>query len=75
MIGVDTSFLVAFEVKSHPLHETARNIGRQYQAELFGLAPQVVGEFIHIVTDSKRFERPPPNIMGSLLVHLPVSAS
>ena len=58
MIGIDTSFLVAFEVSSHPLYEPARRLAEHYQGESFGLAPQVVAEFIHVVTDSKRFEQP-----------------
>lgn len=58
MIGIDTSFLVAFEVSSHPLNGPARQLAEHYQGESFGLAPQVVAEFIHVVTDPKRFEYP-----------------
>jgi predicted nucleic acid-binding protein len=58
MIGVDTSFLVAFEVSSHPQHDAARAFARRYEREGFGCAPQVLAEYVHIVTDPRRFERP-----------------
>ncbi|WP_455383523.1 type II toxin-antitoxin system VapC family toxin [Salinispira pacifica] len=58
MIGIDTSFLVAFEIGSHPENSAARSLAKRYSSESFGLAPQVLAEFIHVVTDPKRFERP-----------------
>ncbi|HUX19691.1 MAG TPA: PIN domain-containing protein [Spirochaetia bacterium] len=58
MIGVDTSFIVAFEIVSHPEHEHARAFARRYAAEGLGCAPQVLAECIHIVTDPRRFELP-----------------
>ena len=60
MIGVDTSFLVAFELGTHPLHERARRIAADYAGESFAVAPQVTAEFIHVVTDPRRFEKPLP---------------
>ena len=58
--GIDTSFLVAVEVSGHPGHASARKLlGRLLGAgDSFALAPQVLGEFIHIVTDERRFARP-----------------
>ena len=58
MIGVDTSFLVAFEIEEHRLHETAVAFARDRREEGFGVAPQVLAEFIHVVTDPRRMERP-----------------
>ena len=58
MIGIDTSFLVAFEDSSHQLHPAARSVAERYAAETFALAPQVLTEFVHVVTDPRRFEHP-----------------
>lgn len=61
MIGLDTSFLVAVTVREHAAHPEA---WRLFEAEMRGrngsyaLAPQVLNEFAHIVTDQRRFERP-----------------
>jgi predicted nucleic acid-binding protein len=58
--GLDTSFLVAVEVKSHKEHARAR---ARFQALLkaqdtFALAPQILAEVIHVVTDPRRFSSP-----------------
>jgi predicted nucleic acid-binding protein len=58
--GLDTSFLVALEVASHDEHITCR---RQMQRLLdagdsFALAPQILAEFVHAVSDPKRFSAP-----------------
>lgn len=58
--GIDTSFLVAVEVGSHADHARAR---AQFQKLLkagdsFAIAPQILAEFIHIVTDPRRFSAP-----------------
>lgn len=58
MIGIDSSFLVSFEIGSHPANADARSVAGRYRSELFGLAPQVLAEFVHVVTDAKRLERP-----------------
>ncbi len=58
MIGIDTSFLVAFELNDHPSHDTARRAAAEHAAEGFAIAPQVLAEFVHVVTDSRRFEQP-----------------
>lgn len=58
--GIDTGFLVAAEVAEHANHAAAR----QKLAELlavgdhFAVIPQVLAEFIHVVTDPHRFARP-----------------
>jgi predicted nucleic acid-binding protein len=58
--GLDTTFLVEVEIAGHPLHRAARRLlARCADAgDTFGLAPQVLAEFIHVVTDPRRFERP-----------------
>lgn len=61
MIGIDTSFLVGLAVREHPAHPSCR---RLFESEILGrpgvmaIAPQVLAEFLHIVTDPRRFERP-----------------
>jgi predicted nucleic acid-binding protein len=58
--GLDTSFLVAVEVGSHAEHVACRaRFKRLLKAgDTFSLAPQILAEFIHIVTDPKRFSAP-----------------
>jgi len=60
MHGVDTSFLVAAEVTEHAEHADARaTLARLLGAgDLIAIAPQVLAEFIHIVTDPRRFTQP-----------------
>ncbi len=58
MIGIDTSFLVAFEVEEHASHNSARQLAREHSDDGFALAPQVLTEFAHVVTDARRFEKP-----------------
>jgi predicted nucleic acid-binding protein len=63
MIGVDTSFLVGLAVREHPVHPRCLSL---FEAEIRGreasmaMAPQVLAEFCHVVTDPRRFERPLP---------------
>jgi predicted nucleic acid-binding protein len=59
-IGVDTTFLVEVSLREHPGHIAAREeLGRRLAAgDTFVLAPQVVSEFVHVVTDARRFEHP-----------------
>jgi len=58
--GIDTGFLVAAEVVEHTSHLAARaRIAALVAAgDGFALAPQVLAEFIHVVTDNKRFITP-----------------
>ncbi len=61
MIGVDTTFLVQLELVELPAHKQALEL---LQREILSpqvplaLTPQVLTEFIHIVTDPRRFQRP-----------------
>jgi predicted nucleic acid-binding protein len=60
MHGIDTSFLVAVEVSEHPQHPAAYKRLKKLLAagENLALAPQVLAEFIHVITDQKRFASP-----------------
>ncbi len=61
MIGLDTTVLVAHEISETPRHQSVRAaIHRLSNEEVshFALAPQVIHEFIHVVTDPRRFEVP-----------------
>ncbi|MFM2168816.1 MAG: hypothetical protein RIS79_3187 [Verrucomicrobiota bacterium] len=59
-LGIDTGFLVAAEVAEHADHASARLKFQQFRAagDHFALAPQVLAEFVHEVTDPKRFSQP-----------------
>ena len=61
MVGLDTSVLVHLEIKESPEHSRAHDWLRREILdgdETIALTPQVLTEFIHVVTDPKRFERP-----------------
>ena len=58
--GIDTSFLVATELASHSRHADSRQLLKQLSraSDQFALAPQVLAEFAHVVTDSRRCANP-----------------
>jgi predicted nucleic acid-binding protein len=58
--GIDTTFLIEAEVLEHPRHEKADAFKQRFleSSNTFALTPQVVEEFIHIITDKKRFKNP-----------------
>jgi predicted nucleic acid-binding protein len=58
--GLDTGFLVAAEVAGHAEHSAARGTLARLvgTGDLIAVAPQVLAEFIHIVTDRRRFGSP-----------------
>ena len=58
--GIDTGYLVAAEVAEHPDHQAARQKFLSFRAtgDRFALVPQVLAEFVHVVTDPKRFTQP-----------------
>ena len=61
MFGIDTTFLVQAELREAPGNTAARAwlnelVVRDRPA--LGLAPQVLTEFIHVVTDPRRFSSP-----------------
>lgn len=61
MIGADTSFLIELDVEEHPRHAQAHDTLRREildAGQPLVLAPQVLAEFVHIVTDPRRFRQP-----------------
>lgn len=60
MHGLDTGFLVAVEVAEHPSHVDSRRCLTELitRGDTLAIAPQIIAEFIHIVTDAKRFSQP-----------------
>ena len=59
--GVDTTFLVQVEVREVSGHEEARgwlNEALSRHPQPLALAPQVLTEFVHVVTDPRRFASP-----------------
>jgi predicted nucleic acid-binding protein len=58
--GLDAGFLVAAEVREHAAHAGARSTLAQVLSagDVIAIAPQVLPEFIHVVTDSRRFTQP-----------------
>jgi predicted nucleic acid-binding protein len=61
MIGIDTTFIVQLEIQEMPEHARAHELLRRAvidAGDAVALAPQVLTEFLHVVTDARRFERP-----------------
>lgn len=60
MIGLDTSILVARAIPEHPDHikVCARLDGLSSAGRSFALTSGALAEFVHIVTDPRRFEDP-----------------
>jgi predicted nucleic acid-binding protein len=61
MHGIDTTFLVEVEIKEASGHETARawlDNALAKSSQPLALAPQVLTEFVHVVTDPRRFAQP-----------------
>ena len=58
--GVDTTFLVEAEVAGHPHHSWAAVTLDSVlnEGDSLAIAPQVLAEFVHVVTDAKRFAQP-----------------
>jgi predicted nucleic acid-binding protein len=58
--GLDTGFLVAAAVAEHADHGAARlELSAMVAAgDRIALAPQVLAEFIHVVTNPRRFTGP-----------------
>lgn len=60
--GLDTDFLVQVAVSGHPRHAAAKlKLDELLDAgDVLVLAPQVLAEFIHVITDDRRFSQPFP---------------
>jgi predicted nucleic acid-binding protein len=58
--GLDTSFLVAVEVGSHEKHHSCRSCFQKLlkAGDTFSIAPQILAEFLHVITDPRRFASP-----------------
>ena len=58
--GLDTSVVVASELAGHTRHEASRMLLERLSHEggTVALAPQVLAEFLHIVTDPRRCTTP-----------------
>lgn len=59
IVGIDTDFL-RLAILEHPQHELTCELRDRHLdgGDRFALMPQVVSEFVHVVTDSRRFEKP-----------------
>jgi len=59
-VGIDTDFLVRLAVMEHVGHEAAERTRDECldAGARFAVAPQVIAEFVHVVTDARRFETP-----------------
>ena len=57
MTGIDTTFLVAWEMPEHPRHGDCRTCmtGFSETGERLALTPSVLAEFLHVATDPRRF--------------------
>jgi len=61
MIGLDTTVLLAYELREAVGHATVRahiTEASRTCREQYALAPQVLQEFLHVATDPRRFEHP-----------------
>jgi predicted nucleic acid-binding protein len=58
--GLDTSFLLAVEIVEHAHHADALRLLTELlaQGDRMAIAPQVLAEFVHVVTDERRFQQP-----------------
>ena len=62
LVGADTPLLIAHSLSDHPDHAAAVRLIEAVLdgGQLLALCPIVVDEFIHVVTDPRRFEHPLP---------------
>jgi len=58
--GIDTSFIVAAELASHSRHGDTRKLLQSLNqgGDQFAIAPLVLAEFVHVVTDQRRCTNP-----------------
>lgn len=59
-VAIDTDFLVRLSIAGHPGRSVAAELRDRHLAagDRFALAPQVAYEFVHVVTDPRRFTEP-----------------
>lgn len=60
MIGLDTNILVAHAVPEHPAHDNVRGRIERFlsKGRSLALTSVVLSEFVHVVTDPRRFTQP-----------------
>ncbi len=60
VIGVDTDWLVQLVFAQHSSHDDAKRFWDNQIASgiQIGIAPQVLAELVHLISDGKRFESP-----------------
>lgn len=60
LLGIDTSFLVQAALIEHPGHQRAMDCISEMACRngKYALAPLVMSEFLHVITDERRFESP-----------------
>jgi len=60
--GVDASFLVQLAVADLPGHQGAQTLKDRLikESARLALAPQTLAEFVHVITDPRRFSNPLP---------------
>lgn len=60
MIGLDTNILVAHAIPEHPAHGHVRKRIDRFllDGHHLGVTSGILAEFIHVVTDPRRFENP-----------------
>lgn len=71
-LGLDTNVLIPWLVSSVPAHAEVRAFVEtelRREGGRLALAPQVCWEFLHVVTDERRFERPCTVDKATALVH------
>lgn len=61
MTGIDSTFLIDLEIKESPRHERAVQIFNKWREEknaILVIYSNVFNEFLHVVTDERRFQNP-----------------
>lgn len=61
MTGIDTTFLIDLEITDSPRHEAALKIFNEWRSKkhsVLAVYNQTFLEFMHVVTDAKRFNSP-----------------
>jgi predicted nucleic acid-binding protein len=60
IVAIDTDFLVAVEIRDHIFHRPADALLNRLldDGRKLAVAPQMLAEFVHVVTDSKRLKEP-----------------
>ncbi|NBB78801.1 MAG: hypothetical protein GVY36_05055 [Verrucomicrobia bacterium] len=58
LVGLDTAFLVAHTILEHSNHPKAVSLCQRFLSEgrILAICPTVADEFLHVVTDPRRFE-------------------